>query len=173
MITLISGTNRVHSLTEKFSRIYFDLLKEKYTNVRFFNLTQLPPSIIEMEVYDNIPNELNKIQVEIFEASSKFIFIIPEYHGSMPGILKLLLDVMDAKKAFQNKKAALVGISTGRAGNLRGMDHLGAILQHMGVTVMPYLLPVSRVQDEFTDLHSLTEPTLKVVNRHIDELLEF
>lgn len=173
MITLISGTNRVHSLTEKFSRIYFSLLKERNTAVQFFNLTQLPPSIIEMEVYDNTPNELSKIQLEIFDVSSKFIFIIPEYNGSMPGILKLLMDVLDAKKAFKNKKAALVGIATGRAGNLRGMDHLASVLQHMGVTVMPYMLPVSRVQDELTDLHSLKEPTLKVVNRHIDEFLAF
>ncbi len=173
MITLISGTNRVHSLTEKFSRIYFELLKEKNPHVQFFNLTQLPPSIIEMEVYDNTPNEVTKIQKEIFEASDKFVFIFPEYHGSLPGILKLLMDVMDAKKAFKGKKAALVGIATGRAGNLRGMDHLASVLIHMGTTVMPFMLPVSRVQDEFTDLHTLTEPTLKVVNRHIDEFLKF
>lgn len=173
MITLISGTNRVHSLTEKFSRIYFDLIKAKYDDVKFFNLTNLPPSIIEMEVYDNTPNELSKIQSEVFDASNRFIFIIPEYHGSMPGILKLLIDVLDAKTAFKNKKAALVGIATGRAGNLRGMDHLSSVLQHMGVTVMPFMLPVSRVQDELTDLHTLKEPTLKVVNRHIDEFLAF
>ena len=173
MITLISGTNRVHSLTEKFSRIYFELMKEKYPAVQFFNLTKLPPSIIEMEVYDNIPNELSKIQHEVFDASSKFVFIIPEYNGSMPGIVKLLIDVLDCRTAFKNKKAALVGIATGRAGNLRGMDHLASVLQHTGATVMPFMLPVSRVQDELTDLHSLKEPTLKVVNRHIDEFLAF
>lgn len=126
-----------------------------------------------MEAYDNTSIELSKIQSEVFDPSSRFIFIIPEYHGSMPGILKLLIDVLDAKTAFKNKKAALVGIATGRAGNLRGMDHLSSVLQHMGVTVMPYMLPVSRVQDELTDLHTLKEPTLKVVNRHIDEFLAF
>ena len=173
MITLISGTNRVHSLTEKFSRIYFELMKEKFPAVHFFNLAHLPPSIMEMEVYDNAPNELTKIQLEVFDASSKFVFIIPEYNGSMPGIVKLLIDVLDCKTAFNNKKASLVGIATGRAGNLRGMDHLSSILQHMGVTVMPYMLPVSRVQDELTNLHTLTEPTLKVVNRHIDEFIAF
>lgn len=173
MITLISGTNRVHSLTEKFARIYFDLIKSKYDDVHFFNLSHLPPSIIEMEAYDSASNEITKIQSEVFNPSNRFVFIIPEYHGSMPGILKLLIDVMDAKTAFKNKKAALVGIATGRAGNLRGMDHLSSVLQHMGVTVMPYMLPVSRVQDEFTDLHTLKEPTLKVVNRHIDEFLAF
>ena len=173
MITLISGTNRVHSLTEKFSRIYFDLLKEKIASVQFFNLTHLPPSIIEMEAYDAVHIDLIEVQQRYFNASDKFIFIIPEYHGSMPGIVKLLIDVLDTKSAFKNKKAALVGVATGRAGNLRGMDHLASILQHMGVTVMPYMLPVSRLQDELTDLHTLTEPTLKVVNRHIDEFLAF
>ena len=118
MLTLISGTNRVHSLTEKFSRIYFDLLKEKNSHVQFFNLTHLPPSIIEMEAYDTIHADMEKIQQTIFNVSDKFIFIIPEYHGSMPGIVKLLIDVLDAKAAFKNKKAALVGIATGRAGNI-------------------------------------------------------
>lgn len=173
MITIISGTNRVHSLTEKFSRIYFDLIIERNKEVQFFNLTQLPGSIVEMETYDNTPNELSQIQKDVFEASTKFVFIIPEYNGSMPGILKLLLDVLDVKKAFRHKKAALVGIASGRAGNLRGMDHLASVLQHMGVTVMPNMLPVSRIQDELTDLQTLREPTLKVVNRHIDEFLAF
>lgn len=163
----------MHSLTEKFSRIYFDLMKEKFADVYFFNLTKLPAEIIEMEVYDSVSHDLDKIETTFFDPANRFVFIIPEYNGSMPGILKLLIDVLDPKKAFKNKKAALVGIATGRAGNLRGMDHLASVLQHMGVTVMPYMLPISRVQDELNDLHTLKEPTLKVVNRHIDEFLAF
>lgn len=173
MITLISGTNRHNSLTEKFALIYFELLKQKAGDARFLNLSNLPPEVLELDVYDERPSSIIEIQQQFFTGSDRFVFIIPEYNGSMPGILKLLIDVLDPKVAFKGKKAALAGIATGRAGNLRGMDHLASVLLHMDVTVMPYMLPVSRVQDEFENDTTFKSSTLKPVSRHIDLFTAF
>jgi NAD(P)H-dependent FMN reductase len=49
----------------------------------------------------------------------------------VPGSLKLFIDacsVREYKQNFKGKKAALVGIASGRAGNLRGMDHLTGVM---------------------------------------------
>ncbi len=39
----------------------------------------------------------------------KFIFISPEYNGSIPGVLKTLLDLSDYKKVWNGKKSAACG----------------------------------------------------------------
>jgi chromate reductase, NAD(P)H dehydrogenase (quinone) len=172
MYTVISGTNRSKSLTKRFAEVYVKLLKAQGVEAQFFHLENLPDEVFSSDVYEKVKQpSVKKIQ-DLFEGTSKFIFIYPEYNGSFPGILKLLIDVMDPKIAFHGRKAGLIGISTGRAGNLRGLDHMTAVLQHMQVTVMPYLLPVSKVQAELTEGH-ISEAAEKVVNTHIEKMIAF
>jgi NAD(P)H-dependent FMN reductase len=45
----------------------------------------------------------------------------------------------------------LIGVSTGRAGNLRGMEHLTGMLNYLNMHVHPEKLPVSSVQDLIDD----------------------
>ena len=53
----------------------------------------------------------------------------------MPGILKLFIDSI-SPKLWQHKKAALVGLSAGRAGNLRGLDDVTNILHYLQMEVL-------------------------------------
>ncbi len=75
---------------------------------------------------------------------------------------------------FDGKKAALIGVATGRAGNLRGMEHLTGVLNYLGTIVMPNKLPISRISKlkngngEIAD-----EETLKVMDAHAREFLAF
>jgi chromate reductase, NAD(P)H dehydrogenase (quinone) len=175
MITIISGTNRHQSLTLKFAHIYKELLEKAGASVQLLALDEIPVEVLMTEVYkhDSKPTAIDRLQHDYFVKADKFVFIFPEYNGSLPGVLKLLIDSLDPRIAFKGKKAALIGISTGRAGNLRGLDHLTSILHHMQVQVLPFLLPVSKVQGEFDDIASFKESTLKVVNDHIKRTLDF
>ncbi|NND31730.1 MAG: NADPH-dependent oxidoreductase [Saprospiraceae bacterium] len=94
--------------------------------------------------------KISAIQEQYMIPSHKFWFIFPEYNGGVPGILKLFIDaisVRDIKSTFHGKKACLTGISTGRAGNLRGMDHLTNILNYLQVIVLPNRLPISSIMN--------------------------
>ena len=73
------------------------------------------------------------------------MFIIPEYNGSFPGMLKGFIDASDVKACFHNKKACLTGVAEGRAGNLRGMEHLTNIFNHIKMDVLHYKIPISQV----------------------------
>ena len=169
MITIVAGTNRENSITLRFAGIYQQLLENAGAEVKFLSLTQLPAEILLTDVYDHQkkPAPVQQLQDEYFVPAEKFVFIFPEYNGSLPGVLKLLIDNLDPKLSFQNKKASLIGVSTGRAGNLRGLDHLTSILHHMKVTVLPNLLPISRVHMELDQNNILSEATQKVVNAHV------
>ena len=173
MITIISGTNRPDSLTAKFSGIYLRMMTELINAVQLITLENLSYEVLCAKVYDKQKhNDVLRIQ-NIFRDSDAFVFIFPEYNGSYPGILKLLIDVMDPKIAMKGKKAGLIGVSTGRAGNLRGLDQFASVLQHMDVTLMPYLLPVSRMHDEMSGDGTLSESLQKVVLQHINRMIAF
>ena len=99
---------------------------------------------------------------------------MPEYNGSYPGILKLMIDNTDVKKTWWHKKVLLAGVSTGRAGNLRGMEHLTGSLLHMKMLVHPNRLPISVVDKlmdgsgRFTDIN-----TLAAIDTQLEEFLDF
>ena len=72
------------------------------------------------------------------------------------------------------KKAALVGIATGRAGNLRGMDHMAGVLNHVGIVVMPDKMPISRIEELMDDDGEITDAaTLALLEKHARALIEF
>ena len=166
MYTIISGTNRPHSHSEKVALEYQKILKEKNINAIVFDLKNI-------DVLKRNP-AFTEIETSILEPTQKFIFIIPEYNGSFPGVLKAMIDITDVKKTWGWKKALLTGVATGRAGNLRGMDHLSDSLQHMNVFVHPNKLPISlidKVMDEKGVLHN--EFTLHAINKQLDEFIKF
>lgn len=174
MITLISATNRKNSNTLKVAKEYERLLKERNLPCRLLNLEYLPVSVLSADIYDEDDIDFEQLQETYLFPAEKFIFIMPEYNGSMPGILKIMIDVADIKKAFYGKKALLVGVATGRAGNLRGMDHLTGVLNHMKMAVHYNKLPISKVDLELDANGHFSQPaTLKVIERQIDEFMYF
>ncbi len=174
MITIISATNRKESNTLKVAREYSRLLSEKNMQHHLFSFENIPAGIVNSDIYDEDDHAFNSLQEKYFFASEKLIFILPEYNGSIPGILKTLIDVSDVKKSFHGKKALLVGIATGRAGNLRGMDHLTNILNHLRMTVHWNKLPISKVDLELDESGKFYKPdTLRVIHKQIDEFIAF
>lgn len=174
MITIISGTNRKDSNTLKIAIEYRRLLDAKNIPSKILNLQNFPKNLLTDMMYDSECAEFSSLQEEYFFGSDKFIFVTPEYNGSIPGVLKVLLDASDLKKGFYNKKALLVGTATGRAGNLRGLDHLTAILNNMHVNVHWNKLPISRVHGELSAegmFHN--EATLRAVEMQLEAFLNF
>lgn len=165
-MTIISGTNRKGSTTRKVATQYRELLKAKGIEANFVSLENLDVSsrnstILELEETILIPTQ-------------KFIFISPEYNGSIPGVLKSLIDVSDIKKVWWYKKALLTGISNGRAGNLRGMEHLTGILHYVKMIVHPNKLPISVVDTLMNEEEEIIDKaTLGAINTQLDEFINF
>ena len=165
MILIISGTNRRDSFTLRIAELYQSILEKKKIEASILSLVGLEllernASVLQLEKKRLIPAE-------------KYIFISPEYNGSIPGVLKCLFDVSDVKKVWKGKKALLTGVSTGRAGNLRGMDHLTGILHYVGTNVHPNKLPISIVDTLFNEEGMAHKETIKVIRRQLDEFIVF
>lgn len=172
MITIISASNRVGNLSALFANYCKQELERRGEEVKLFELNSLPESINLNSVYEYDSSVFAKIAKEYIEAAEKFLFVVPEYNGSFPGILKLFIDAIHPSK-FKDKKAALIGVAAGRAGNLRGMDHLSDILNYLQVAVMPQKLPISRINQLIDDLEIHDEVTLAELQKQLALLQKF
>ena len=166
MITIISGTNRPGSNTAKVAAQYLQLLHKKGIEPQFVSLEGLDVS--------ERSEAIKKLETAILVPTDKFIFISPEYNGSIPGVLKSLIDHTDIKKVWWGKKALLTGVSTGRAGNLRGMEHLTGILHYVKMHVHPNKLPISVVDKLLNGTNTITDTgTLQAIDEQLDEFLAY
>ena len=66
----------------------------------------------------------------------------------------------------------LTGVASGRAGNLRGMDHLADVLNYIKITVHPNKLPISIVNSVVSkDGKIIDANTLHAINQQLDEFI--
>jgi len=174
MITIICGTNRPASYTSKVAAFYSSRLQNKNVEHRLFSMEDMPGDLIVNSMYDEKNEDMRKIENEVLIPATKYIILIPEYNGSFPGVLKAFMDASDIKKCWHNKQACLVGVASGRAGNLRGMEHMTNILNHMKINVLHLKVPVSGVTSLMDDHDNITsEETIRLIDEQIDLLLDF
>jgi NAD(P)H-dependent FMN reductase len=137
----------------------------KLYSLENLDLNQRSPSMMAFEQEALIPTQ-------------KFIIIAPEYNGSYPGILKLFIDACSVrayKESFHGgKKASLMGISSGRAGNLRGMEHFTGVLNYLHISVMPPHQPISNIEKLLDESGIVQDAdTLKAMENHIRKFIQF
>jgi len=173
MILIISGTNRPKSKTLKVAQYYQDYIQKSGESCQILPLTELPADIIVADLYGQRSDQFKKIQQLVSEAD-KFIFITPEYNGSIPGVLKVFIDACTFPISFCHKKAALVGISSGRYGNLRGIDHLTGICNYLRMHVLPLKIFLPHIQNEISEENTFVHiETRNAIHEQIDELIHF
>jgi len=173
MITIISSTNRPGSNTLKVAKYYQQQLLIKGQEANILSLTELPDSFIATDLYGK-RSDAFKLILDMINQSDKFLFIIPEYNGSYPGVLKVFVDACDFPESFYEKKAALVGISSGKYGNIRGVDHFTGVCHYFNLHVLPLKLHIANIKTEFDENAALyKEDTVRFVNEQIDKFIAF
>ena len=174
MITIVSSTNREGSTTYKVATLYSKLLQHLNVENQILDLRFLPKDFIFSNFSDSSTEDFI-LQVDNYiKKADKFIIISPEYNGSYPGIFKSLIDCI-GNSNIKEKKVALVGISTGRAGNLRGLDHLTALFHHLGAEVYSSKTIISIIHTLFDDKDDVLNDsdTLKLIQSQINGFLTF
>lgn len=178
MILVINGTNRPGNRTKIISKFCFDYLsKNANRQIKFFNLEDINDIELDFNIYDkaNVNSSLQKIQDDFFIPASHWLLIAPEYNGSFPGVLKMFLDALSARKyneVFDNKNIGLIGTSDGRAGNLRGMDHLTSFLNYLKFTVYPNKLPISSLSSVIQN-EDINQSTRETLEKYLNDYLRW
>jgi chromate reductase len=173
MITIIASTNRPASSTLKLAKYYQKLLLNKGAEANLLSMAELPPNFIETDMFGSRSAAFEPIQ-QLVTNTQKFLFVIPEYNGSFPGILKTFIDACTFPDSFYDKKAALVGLSSGTYGNVRGVDHFAGICSYLHLHVLPLRLHIPGIRKEMNaDGNLFEEKTVKFVDEQVDKFLKF
>ena len=177
MIPIISGTNRINSNTLKVANICQEILQKESQDSKIIDLKVLSSVSLGSDMYnaDNQDDTVAKIQDEYLLTNSKWIIIVPEYNGGLPGIFKLFIDILSTRlrdQTFYNKTALLVGVAAGRAGNARGLDYLTNCLHYLGMNVLPSKLPISSINRVMDDEGALDESTTAALSAVITKLIK-
>jgi len=165
MFTIISATNRPDSQTLKVASQYQTFFKEQGVDAELFSLERFS-SIVRDDAYE-------KLEQQYLVPTRKFIFVMPEYNGSFPGIFKLMMDISNLATCWNYKKVMLVGVANGRAGNLRGLDHMTNMCHYMKMEVYPKKLPLSLINRELADGKFVNEHTLQEIKQQIAGFIDF
>lgn len=164
MITIVSASGREGNNTKFIAQACEKVLKNFQQKAEILSFEMFPGDISVESVHKQEGSKFWVLAMEYIVPAEKLIFVIPEYNGSFPGMLKVFIDAIHPK-IFKGKKAALLGVSTGRAGNLRGMDHLTDILHYLQVEVMSLKVPFSRV-------HTLLDENGNIIDEETREIIE-
>jgi NAD(P)H-dependent FMN reductase len=129
MITVISGTNRPGSNTRKIAVLIREVLQGAGEEVTLLDLAELPAEIFAETSYASKPGSFKAFQDQILETDG-VLTVVPEYNGSFPGVLKYFIDMLHFPESLYEMPAAFVGISSGRWGGVRAVEHLELVFQY-------------------------------------------
>src|SRR5690554_6519503 len=156
MMTIICGTNRAESNTFRVLEYCVKTAADQGIESTVLNLEEIPENLFFEGRYGSPVESFTQILEKKIVPASHILFVVPEYNGSYPGILKLFIDIAPPS-LWRGKKAALLGVATGRSGNQRGLDHLMAVLHYLNMEVYsqkPLLSSIHQYMSEEGDMRN-------------------
>jgi chromate reductase len=174
MISIIAGTNRPNSVSREIANYYSKMLEERQEEHTIIDLADLPGDFVYSALYHNAGKNdtFNRFR-NIIEKSDKYVFIIPEYNGSFPGVLKAFIDGLKYPDSFRHKKCALVGLSSGVQGGGLALSHMTDIFNYLGMHVLALKPKLARIERNFDGSDITDTLYTALLNEQADLLLEF
>jgi len=96
---------------------------------------------------------------KLYRKADAFVIVSGEYNHGMPPALKNLLDHFLEEYFF--RPSAIVCYSAGQFGGVRAAMQLRMTLAELGMSSIPSLLPIPRVQETFTPAGDPTDPAFE------------
>lgn len=136
MITVISGTNRTESVSAQVAVFVAEAYADLGAEVGILDLAELPIETLSPDAYVEKPARVLEFIDQIL-ASSGLVVIVPEYNGSMPGVLKLFIDMLPFPESFEDRPVSYVGLAAGQFGGLRPVEHLQQVFGYRNALNFP------------------------------------
>ncbi len=173
MIVIVSGTNRRGSLSSVFAKYLASVYESKGVQSQILELTELPLETFSPDAYDQKPSKVLEFTKHILN-SSGIVCIVPEYNGSMPGALKLFIDLLPYPESFEERPVAYVGIASGQFGGLRPVEHLQQVFGYRNAHNFPKRVFVPAVHEVADSENGITDPRLEDrLAEQADQFLRF
>ena len=182
-ILAFAGSTRTDSFNKKLVKIAADDAKDAGADVTVIDLQDFTMPLYDgdLEQQDGLPQNACKLK-DLIMAHQGFLISSPEYNSSISGVLKNTIDWTSRQSqgeeslaCFKGKVAAIMSASPGGLGGLRGLVHVRAILENIGVLVIPEQIAISKAHEAFNIDGTLKdkkqEERVKTIAANLSKLL--
>ncbi|WP_008310860.1 NADPH-dependent FMN reductase [Leptolyngbya sp. PCC 6406] len=146
-ILAFAGSARSASLNKQLAKVAATAAEAAGAEATFIDLADYPMPLFneDLETELGLPDTVLAFK-EHLKKHQGFIIACPEYNGSITPLLKNAIDWASRPVpgeeslgliCFRGKTAALLATSPGGLGGMRGLVHVRAILEGIGVLVIP------------------------------------
>ncbi len=171
MITIISSTNREASKSLSVAKYYQSKLNALGIENQIADLQEIPDDFLTNGLYGTSgKNEVFNALRDKVQNADALVFIVPEYNGSFPGILKLFIDGLRYPDCVKGKTAALCGISAGPLGAALGLSHLTDILNYLNCNVLAIKPRITNINKEFINEEFSNPIIISIIDDQINQL---
>lgn len=156
-VVVFAGSTRAASLNKKLARLAARAIDDAGGESAFFDLADYPMPLYDgdLEAREGIPATALAIR-NYMQGAKGLLIASPENNSSVSAVLKNTLDWVSrpwhgqpGNLPYKGKVAALVAASPGAFGGLRGLTHLRATLQGLGVLVLSEQMALARADQAF------------------------
>ena len=156
-ILAFAGSARADSLNKKVIAVAAQAARAAGGEVTLIDLRDYPLPVYDgdLEAAQGIPANARRLK-DLFKAHHGLLISSPENNASVSALLKNTIDWVsrdDGEESglapYERKVAALLSASPSFRGGLRGIPHLRAILDTLGVLVLPGHVGVAHADKAF------------------------
>ena len=164
-ILAFAGSTRTDSFNKKLVKIAAAGASEADADVTVIDLKDFPMPLYDedLERNEGLPSNALKLKDLMLEHHG-FLISSPEYNSSISGVLKNTIDWTSRPRdgespsaCYQDKIVGLMSASPGGLGGLRGLVHVRAILENMGMIALPNQVAVAKAPEAFDAQGSLND----------------
>ena len=160
MMTLVVGTNRPGSNARKVAKVVEEIYAELKVPLRVLDLAHLPPEIFSPTSYAEKPKSFLPFSDGVLQASGLHV-VMPEYNGSVPGVLKYFIDMLKFPESFERRPVCFTGLAAGIWGALRPVEQLQAIFGYRNAYIYPERVFMPQIYELLDDNGRLKDAELQ------------
>ncbi|MCS6895401.1 MAG: NAD(P)H-dependent oxidoreductase [Bacteroidia bacterium] len=156
-VAIISATHRPESYTRRVALYLAREIERSGYIYHFVDFQTLPRDFLFSDLFGERSEQFQSI-IQTLELCPVWIWVIPEYNGSFPGVAKVFIDALP-RETLRGKRAGLVGVSDGRFGNLRGLEHFTGVLNYCGMEVVPFRAHLMHIRVNWDEQNATLTPS--------------
>ncbi|MES0491188.1 MAG: NAD(P)H-dependent oxidoreductase [Leptospirales bacterium] len=159
-ITVVIGTVRPGNYTQKAAAVVVDTLTElEDVTLQVLNLANFTLNMPGGS--DAKGTEDAKKIKSMLQASDGVMICTPEYNGSFPAALKLMIENLGFPSALSQKSVAMVGVAAGKIGAIKSLEHLRSVLCHTGAITLSRVVSIPEIDKVFTKEGKCLDESMK------------
>jgi NAD(P)H-dependent FMN reductase len=171
-VVVVCGTNREGALSRLLAQETAEIYRLRDHSVDLLDMGELPPEVLQPTAYKEQPANVAAL-VQRFLKADGVVFVIPEYNGSYPGVLKMFVDMLPFPEGFDSRPCAFVGLAAGQFKSLRAVEHFQQVAGYRNAFIFPRRLFIGDSFKQFIDGKLADDALTERLQKQADGFLEF